>query len=209
MTSRIGIAWALVSAASLALVIPATVRYRHATAALLSSSAAGDAGQRLRVEASAVAHSLPAWARSPARHDAEPALAQTFAAAVTAAGLAPTAVEAFTPSTSTVIEAVPGLKGGPTVLRGRASAALDAVTLPQLGRLLDAWHTAAPGWTVTQIDLTPLRLTPADATRYAGSDLPLRVGVTIERLWATGVVPITRRSSVPDDPAPSPKDHPR
>lgn len=200
MTARLGMAWVLVAVASLALVVTTFARYRRTAASVGDSDAATSLQSRQLGDARELLASLPPWAKTSTRSADEPALAQTFAGAMAAAGMPPTAVESLTPSRVAVVETSPGVKIGPQIERGRAAAALTGVTLPQLGRLLLAWHEAAPDWIVTQIDLAPQRLTPVEAERYAGSDLPLRVSLTVERLTASGLeslMPVTAANGHP------------
>jgi hypothetical protein len=209
MTSRIWIGWVLVGSAVAALFLPSAIRYRHAVAAHTTANAIGAVNERLQSERDAVIKSLPAWARLLQTPDNEPALAQRFTAAATSAGVPPASVEAFTPAPSAVIDIAPGPKHGPKIVRARATASLTSVTLPLLGRLLDSWRTAAPGWTVTQIEITPLRLAPAEAARYAGSDLPLRVSLTVERLTAAGLDMFLPIPGNQDASSKGPKDQPQ
>jgi len=39
--------------------------------------------------------------------------------------------------------------------RQRVRVTLEGITLPGLGRVMNAWRTAQPEWTVTQVQLTP------------------------------------------------------
>jgi len=53
---------------------------------------------------------------------------------------------------------------------------LSNLSLPQLGRFLDAWRSTEVAWLPVSIDLSPASGKPPDA----GGDLPLRVVITIE-----------------------------
>ncbi len=187
MTGRLWTCWIIATVCSVALLIPSVMRYRAAVKTFEDAHASRGTNSRLQADIDTIVRSLPAWVHAPEVSVQEGALAQRFTTALTSAGLAPADIEAFTPASSTLIEVVPGSKTGPQIARSRASASLTGVTLPKLGRLLEAWRLAAPAWTVTQIDSTPLRLSPIDAASCAGSDLPLRVSLTVERLTATGL----------------------
>lgn len=115
--------------------------------------------------------SLPATVAS-----SDPTSTQTLAARVadvmSASGLPRTALESLSPESERI---TPGASG-PSVSRRSASLTLASVTLPDLGRFLDAWRQREPAWTVTSVDLKPARDTSATG------DLPLRVVLTLERL---------------------------
>lgn len=64
------------------------------------------------------------------------------------------------------------------LLRKRATLTLTPLTLPQFGRYLDEWRRRLPDWTVARIDLEPRK----DVAPSPGSDLSLRVVITIENL---------------------------
>jgi len=57
---------------------------------------------------------------------------------------------------------------------------LEGVTLPGLGRVMNAWRSAQPEWTVTQVQLTPTSQSeplPGNAPR------PLRVTLLMEAIY--------------------------
>jgi len=71
------------------------------------------------------------------------------------------------------------------LIRRRATMTLASITLPQLGRFLDAWGHRQPAWTVTNIDIAPDQrgsVTP-------GGDLPLRAVIVIESMTPNGSTP--------------------
>ncbi len=69
-------------------------------------------------------------------------------------------------------------QGGARVVRRRATLTLSGVTLPQVGRFLEAWRSTEPAWTPASIDLSPM----GGKAPEAGGDLPLRAAVAIEAL---------------------------
>jgi hypothetical protein len=71
------------------------------------------------------------------------------------------------------------------VLHRRATLMLEAVTLPQLGRFLDAWRSHEPAWTVSCIDLSP----ETRSQTPPGADLPIRAVITIETIQHEGDAP--------------------
>lgn len=56
-----------------------------------------------------------------------------------------------------------------------AALTFAPITLPELGRFLAGWLADEPAWTVTSIDLTPIR----GADVEPGGDLPLRAVLTM------------------------------
>ncbi len=72
-----------------------------------------------------------------------------------------------------------------TVARERATLMLNSITLPQLGRVLQAWREAEPCWAVTSIELTPMTPTSQDRTgsaASAGGDSPISASLTLEAM---------------------------
>jgi hypothetical protein len=206
VTRRLITAWLLVLALGAGLVVPAAARWASAAAALREARALDHAASRRHALADDLLARVPAWARAGHAADDSASLAQTFTACVSAAGLAPSVVESLVPGVPSVVKIAPAAKDGPALVRARGTAALSNVTLPQLGRLMERWRGVAPDWTVTQIDLTPVRLGPAEAARHAGGDLPLRVVLTVERLTAVGVGGVLKH---PPAPGPDSKEAPR
>lgn len=99
--------------------------------------------------------------------DASPAseLPPRLTAALAACGLPSSALVTFS------AEAAHRAGGMPA----SASLVLAPVTLPQLGRVLDAWRRREPGWVVTGLEITPT----TDSAE--GGDVPLRVVISLER----------------------------
>lgn len=98
-------------------------------------------------------------------------LAEDAIAAITAAGLPTTALDALTPDA--------GSAGSGPVARRRATMSLRC-TLPQAGKLMELWPRLVPGWTITAADISPIQTREPDAP----GPLPLRVILTIEGVLA-------------------------
>lgn len=113
---------------------------------------------------------------SPAQDRARGGLAPRVAAALERAGLPVAALESLSP------EAQSAAGDAATVLRRRATLTLAGLTLPQLGRFVEAWRAAEPAWIPTSIDLTPAAGPPPEA----GGDLPLRAVVSLESVAIRG-----------------------
>lgn len=88
------------------------------------------------------------------------------------AGLPASALASLSPEAESQLGGQPGLR----VSRRRATLTLSGVTLPQVGRFLDAWRSAEPAWTPASIDLSPA----GGKVPEVGGDLPLRAVITIE-----------------------------
>lgn len=106
----------------------------------------------------------------------EGGLAGKVSAAMTRAGLPNTALQSLSPEAQSAISS----NSVTPLTRQRATLTLHNLSLPQIGRFLDAWRTTEPDWTVSSIDLTPI--TSKDAAAL-GTDLPLRAVITIEGLF--------------------------
>jgi len=102
-------------------------------------------------------------------------LAPKVTLALSAAGVAASALASLSPQSQTV--AAPD---GTRLLKRSAALTLTPIKLPELGAFLEAWRTASPGWVVALIDVSP----DAAATTTPGADLPLRVNLTLESLAA-------------------------
>lgn len=146
----------------------------HAALAAARAREASARLARVSAEAAALAEaraSMPGWAR---RAPEPPSgLAQRFAAALAAANLPPQALAGL--SAEPEPQRQPA-QGG--IERRRASVSLTGLTLPQLGALLSAWRSREPGWVVAGIEAQPDPAPARDAR--PGSDLPLRVGLSLQ-----------------------------
>lgn len=116
--------------------------------------------------------------RSPSDHPpaSDGKLALRISAAISAAGLPAASLSSLSPESASTER----LDGGLRLIRRRATLMLTPLTLPQVGRFLDAWRMEAPGWTVSRIDLEPRRETSSSSA--TGGDLPLRAVIVIETL---------------------------
>lgn len=109
---------------------------------------------------------------SPADDQARGGLTPRVTSALERAGLPASALASLSPEAKTQLAGQPGLR----VSRRRATLTLTGVTLPQVGKFLDAWRSAEPAWTAASIDISPA----GGKAPEAGGDLPLRVVITIE-----------------------------
>jgi hypothetical protein len=90
------------------------------------------------------------------------------------AGLPANVLASLSPEAESAI----ATQGGVRVSRRRATLTLAGVTLPQVGRFLEAWRTSEPAWTPTNIDLSPVGA--GGKPLETGGDLPLRAVIAIE-----------------------------
>ncbi len=104
-----------------------------------------------------------------------PELPQRVTQALASCGLPPSALESFSGD--------PARQHSDGPVRRRATMALGAVTLPQVGKFLEAWRTLEPGWIVDSIELAPAGEAPEGV---GGGDLPLRAVIGIECIVPDG-----------------------
>jgi len=109
---------------------------------------------------------------SPVDDQAQGGLTPRVSAALQRAGLPASSLASLSPEAESRLV----VQSGVHVSRRRATLTLSGVTLPQIGRFLDAWRSTEPAWTPASIDLSPA----AGKAPEAGSDLPLRAVITIE-----------------------------
>lgn len=107
----------------------------------------------------------------------EAGLSARVAAAMASAGLAGSVFQNLSPEAQSAITGVAGTK----LIRQRATLTLADLSLPQVGKFLDAWRTTEPDWVVSGIDLSPISSGSAPAT--LGTDLPLRAVITVEGVF--------------------------
>lgn len=152
--------------AALAITLPAAARAnRNASAAqVVLTKAAHDAGlvAALRV-------GVP---ESSAEDQGRGGLTPRVTSALERAGLPASSLASLSPEAESQLAGQTGLR----VSRRRATLTLSGVTLPQVGRFLDAWRSTEPAWTPASIDLSPV----GGKAPEAGGDLPLRAVIAIE-----------------------------
>lgn len=119
---------------------------------------------------------LPRWATHAPSTDA---LAPQVSAALTSAGLPASVMKSLSADSG-----AGGVTGGSAthIRRRRATALLQPVTLPQLGRFLQQWRQRQPMWTVAALDVQPEAVQAGSEVAKLGGDLPLRVTVALESL---------------------------
>ena len=112
----------------------------------------------------------------------EGSFAPRVVSALAAAGVPASTLVSFTPRSQRIVAS-----SGESLTRRSAAVALSPVSLPDLGKFLDAWRRAEPAWVVSSIDVSP----DAAARAAPGADLPLRVNLTLEMVHAepTGGTP--------------------
>lgn len=104
------------------------------------------------------------------------ALASRVSAALARAGLSGQVLQSLSPEAQSPITR----RAGSLLIRQRATLTLHNLSLPQAGMFLDAWCSVEPEWIISHIDLSPILSKEAPSI---GTDLPLRVVVTIEGLF--------------------------
>jgi len=110
----------------------------------------------------------------PARPDG--GLASKVASALSRAALVNSVLQGLSPEAQTILNGDNGIR----LNRQRATLTLANLSLPQVGKFLDAWRTAEPDWIISGIDLSPVN---AQGGSSVGTDLPLRAVITIEGLF--------------------------
>ncbi|MBC7834055.1 MAG: hypothetical protein H7Y88_03020 [Phycisphaerales bacterium] len=164
---------ATIIAASVSLAITAPPMFRARAAAnaeLAKLQGSADAARQI-LAARAVMPRLPADGAESS------ALATRLSTVLSSCGLPASVLSSLTPDT-TAQAAASGV-----AVRRRAGLTLTGITLPQIGRFLDAWRTAEPAWVAASIDVSPEPQRTAAAT---GGDLPLRAVIALERLVFPG-----------------------
>ncbi len=109
--------------------------------------------------------------------------------ALASAGLPAASLSSLSPATEMPIALRPAAASGSgeanapglAAVRQRALLTLAPISLPQVGRFLAAWREAHPDWIVSAIDFSPEP--PGRREPTPGSDLPLRVVITLETLF--------------------------
>jgi hypothetical protein len=145
----------LASVAMLAWSVPAGTRARAGARAQLGRLA------QVRQHAEAI----DGQGRARRQVDANASLAEEAGRALAEAGLDASLLVALSPGQGVLVSS------NPPVTLERATLRWEGLTLPQLGRLLDHWRSAAPGWTITTIEVAPDR----EGNVRPGEDLPLQV----------------------------------
>ncbi|GMV25103.1 MAG: hypothetical protein AMXMBFR58_11340 [Phycisphaerae bacterium] len=112
---------------------------------------------------------------------------------ISAAGLASSVLSNVSPDSDQPAGSAKSPGGTPLYLRRSARLTLDGVTLPQLGRFLEAWRAAEPGWIVTSIDLSAAsgtsggsRIKSPENGSTTGRDRHLRALLAVEAIVAAG-----------------------
>lgn len=105
-------------------------------------------------------------------------LTPRISAALSAAGLPPTAMSSVSPEAESPLG-----ESDLKARRTRAVLTLAPVTLPQLGGFLAAWRLREPQWTVSSIELAPQTGSGQSGAAAPGADLPLRAVIGLETLF--------------------------
>ena len=150
-----------------------------ASAAILtwSSSRAQAAHTTMRMEEASLINTrrqleqLTSIPETPPTSSSKQTLASRVASVLAASGLPRSSLADLSPQTQQA------LSKSAAVARDRATLTLASITLPQLGRFLNSWQQTQPLWTVTTLDISPMRQASA-----VGGDLPLRIVITLETM---------------------------
>lgn len=149
----------------------------HAQQAHRSASAAEEALKGVARDAEEVVSLRAAVPDLSPDHETPGGLTPRVIASLHRAGVPDAALASLSPEAESQLSNRPGLR----VSRRRATVTLGGVTLPQVGRFLDAWRSAEPAWTTTGIDLSPA----AGSANETGGDQPLRAVIAIETTTVT------------------------
>jgi hypothetical protein len=151
--------------AAVAVTAPGAARARHN--AVVAQASLRDAAHSAELIAT-----LRAQAPDATAGDAHGGLTPRVTTALERAGLPVGALASLSPESESQVVSQTGVR----VSRRRATLTLAGVTLPAIGRFLDAWRAAQPAWTPSSIDVAPA----GGQAPEAGGDLPLRVVIVIE-----------------------------
>jgi hypothetical protein len=153
-------------------------------------------------EAAIVSMTQTMDARSTSSESGGASLAERLAAVTTRLGLPASTVA----NVSVQQEAAMKSAGASRVQGLRGTVVLGAVTLPQLGSLLQAWREAERAWPIVSIDVQP-----GSAQQTApGADIPLRVVLNLENISTVVAYAASARGvSAPALPAAKPAAAPR
>lgn len=166
-------AWLPTASGLLAALVVVVSLARTIESSRLKESRANELAQALRDRASL----RDLQARRPelmTSHLAIDGLAPRITTTLSVAGVPKSALQSLSPEA----ESPSHLGQGVQLFRKRATFTLVGVTLPNLGRFLDAWRHAEPAWTITSLDLAPA----SGPAPPQGGDLPLRVIITIDSI---------------------------
>ncbi|MCG3123897.1 MAG: hypothetical protein GIKADHBN_02335 [Phycisphaerales bacterium] len=160
-------------------------RRAHAAARDLYLATSGQLGELASLKAR-----YPAFAASDAPTED---LTRRVSRVISAAGLASSVLSNVSPDSDQPASSATSAGGTPLYLRRSARLTLEGVTMPQLGRFLEAWRTAEPGWVVTSIDLAATsgssggsRIKTPEGGAAPGRDRPLRALLAVEAIVAAG-----------------------
>jgi hypothetical protein len=156
--------WIVMAALAAAVLAGSWPRYRRARAAQAAELGRWDEVRSL------VRRSAGQGGAGQGPAEAPPSLPQAASEALSEAGLPASALVGVSPGQDTVVE------GPIRITRQQATATLQVLSLSELGRLLDRWRRSGSGWTITGIDVSPLRGQAA----VPGTDLPLRAVLDAE-----------------------------
>jgi hypothetical protein len=154
--------------AAVAVTAPGAARARHE--AVIAQAFLRDAARNAELIATIRTQVPDAPADDPSRGGLTPRVT----AALERAGLPVGVLGSLSPEAESQVASQAGVH----VSRRRATLTLAGVTLPAVGRFLDAWRTAEPAWTPSSIDVSPAGGQPPEV----GGDLPLRAVIVIESI---------------------------
>jgi hypothetical protein len=160
-----------VAGAAVGVTAPSTARARQDL--VVAQASLRDAARNAEVIATMRTQAPEALTDDPSRGGLTPRVT----AALERAGLPVGALASLSPEAESQVVGQAGVR----VSRRRATLTLAGVTLPAVGRFLDAWRSAEPAWTPTSIDVAPAGGQATEAGG-AGGDLPLRVVIVIESI---------------------------
>lgn len=103
-------------------------------------------------------------------------LSERVPAVLASCGLPASVLAGVAPGGEVIVK---GPDGEPRAERTSATVNLRGLTLPQLGRVLEAWRSGESSWVPVRLELAPVT---GQRVGPAGGDLPLRVTMGLERL---------------------------
>ncbi|MCK6476468.1 MAG: hypothetical protein L6Q35_06525 [Phycisphaerales bacterium] len=169
-----------------------TWSYRHASEQRSAHATARDLYLATSSQLTELATLRAAWPAFAASDAPSEDLTRRVSRVISAAGLASSVLSNVSPDSDQPAGSAKSPGGTPLYLRRSARLSLDGVTLPDLGRFLEAWRKAEPGWVVTSIDLSATsgtsggsRIKTPENGSTSGRDRHLRALLAVEAIVAT------------------------
>lgn len=151
-TRRAQLLFSLAPPASLAMILWAGLRAARAEAAL---DAAVDRHRSITAAAAELRVLTSAAPTVATSAKAQTNISGQVTDALVEAGLAPSLLTTLSPESDSSLPTPANAPAAATYRRQAARLTLEPITMPDLGRFLNAWRRQQPQWTVASINVTP------------------------------------------------------